>query len=683
MVAKISNSDRRKALRAFKQRGIVVHVGALEELFAAFNDLEDSDLPEFLDSVFDFLSRPDGTRDGILTAELAASIGQRLQRDTDRKDGVAAASVEVIDSFTVPRWRPQAVAASTMGSAGRRVSAPQKPIVDATANAKGDMFRSRYELMLSKTLRNEKFTPPASSMLSNSKKSPYLQLTGVESLAGSKEDKLVLGMLTQLEEGSWFIEDLNGSVRVDLSQAHVTAGFHTESSFVIAQGRLLEMEKGDPIFQVFAMGTPPLERRENSLLALGKDANLFGGQFEPAETGALLQLEKEAIDSMFLLVSDVALDNPRVMAGLRHIFEGYLEDQVVPTVIVFMGNFLSHPFGQKAGDVMTLSEKFTELGQMIATDFAPLAESSTFVIVPGTNDPGPGNVLPRPPMPKMITRGLVEAIGADRVHLGTNPCRIRYMTQELILLRDDMMQKMIRHCSVKPDLGESGLMSEHLIKSLVDQAHLSPLPTSARPVLWNHDHALWLFPVPHTIVLADKVDGYICMYGGTLGLNPGSFTTDFSFSVYLPAERRAQQCSLDSEDIDGQNPLLDSGSKPEQEPGVLDVTQSPLPGQRPPSDDEDERMLDAENDGDSLAGEDNTRQDEPAVEEMLSGPESSNAGSDIDHEEESSDDESMLVPAAGLERRDIKGLIRASTTEDDSGIAPPTTGDHDESMPPP
>ena len=250
-----------------------------------------------------------------------------------------------------------------------------------------------------------------------------------------------------------------------------------------------------------------------------------------------------------MFVSDVHLDNPNVIAALKHVFTGYMDDNFIPSVVVLMGQFLSHPFGQDVSDVQTLCDKFAELGTMIKTQFEQLAEQTTFIIVPGTLDPGPGNVLPRPPMPDMITRKFVEALGEDHVKLATNPCRIRYLTQEIVIFRDNLVQKMIRHCAVKPDFHESGLVSEHMVKTVIDQAYLCPLPLIARPVLWKHHHAMWLFPTPHTIVLADKVDSYICEYGGGLGLNPGSFAADFSFQMYLTSQRRAQQCSIDSEEI--------------------------------------------------------------------------------------------------------------------------------------
>lgn len=538
-------SVRRKALRTFRQRGVVVHAGSLELLFSAYDNLPDKDFSSFLDSVFSLLAVEETSTSGILTLSVAQKIADRLKRDAHREQGVASAMLEVIDTFTIPFWQPHALGSPSLS--GKRVSAPLKPVIDALPINKAHMFCMRYELIKGKTLRNSKFRPPASSTLSMGRKSPYFQLTGVESLAGSREERLVLGMLTQLEEGVWYLEDLNGTVRVDLSQACVTAGFHTECSFVIAHGFLIEAEGEEPVFQVNFMGTPPAESREDSLNALSKASNLFGGHAEHTESAALLQMEQEAVDSVFLLMSDVALDNTKVFAGLRHIFRGYLEDGVSPKVLVLMGNFLSHPFGQKVDDVTTLADRFTELGKMIKTEFPQMVDECMFVVVPGMNDPGPGNVLPRPPMPKYVMKGFINAIGQERVHLGTNPCRIRYMTQEIVLLRDDLIQKMVRHCAVKPEFGESGKMSEHFIKSLVDQAYLCPLPGTARPILWRHSHALWLFPSPHVIVSADRVDGFICRYEGTLGLNPGSFSTDFSFQVYLPAKRRAQKCSLERE----------------------------------------------------------------------------------------------------------------------------------------
>jgi DNA polymerase epsilon subunit 2 len=631
-MAKPTPAQRRIALRTFKQRGYVVQVGAIEHILDTFAACEtDDNFPAFLDRVLDALLRL--ATASILSAKAAETAVAHVTADIARNAGTPAAALELVDLFSLPR---------------RRSGAGSEVILDAPPEAKALLFRARYEMILEKTLRNPRFTPPATTATatSGSAKSPYLQLTAIDSLQGTRGDKLVLGMLTQLEEDTWYLEDLNGSVQVDLSEAHTTAGLHTDSSFVIAQGELVDFPApGDAmqsIFKVFAMGTPPLEPRDTSMQALGKDANLFGGRFDPTAHESLLVLEQNAADSMFLIVSDVYLDNPRVMAGLRLIFEGYLDDGVVPTAIVLMGSFLSHPFGQQSADPRVLATAFTDLGRMIASDFPQLAEATTFVLIPGPNDAGPGNILPRPPMPKILTSGFVAALSEQQVMLATNPCRLRYMTQEIVILREDLLHKMLRHCAVKPDLTDTGHMAEHMVKSVIDQSYLCPLPLPSRPIMWAHDHALWLFPAPHLVVVADKVDGYTFKYGETIGMNPGSFGTDLSFAIYLPAERRSQQCTLNPDELAG---FDDNANGHRGGSGAQDVEIA-----------DDAEGVDAEEDVEESEAEDGDEVDKADEEEN---------SQDVEEEDKDEDEEGVENEEDVENKEDDEGAEDDGVEEDD------------------
>lgn len=676
MIPGFTHVEQRKALRAFKKRGVTVHVGALENLFTAFQQTGQLDFATFLDGAFDLLSRPDGAPDGILTKQLAKTIGERLTRESHREDGDLTASIDVIDTFTIPRWRPRAVASHT-ASSGHRVDAPRRPVIDAPPEAKSDMFRTRFELMLSKTMRSEIFSAPLSNLGALSNNKTYHHITNIDSLEPEKGNCFVLGLLTQLEEGSWFLEDLNGSIRIDLSSAKITSGLHTDGSIVLAYGSLFEDDDIERIFRVKAMGNPNPETREATIDALGKDANLFGGHFEPTNLPKLLKMEQEAEDTFFVLLSDVALDSSRVMAALRYLFQSYVDDGFVPTLMVLMGNFLSHPFGQDVDDVRTLCDKFGDLGEMIRDDFALIAKETTFVIIPGTNDPGPGNVLPRPAMPPMITRRFVEALGSERVHLGTNPCRIRYMTQEMVLLRDDLVQKMLRHCAIKPDVEQFGPVSQQFVKTIIDQSYLCPLVPSARPVLWRHDHALWLFPTPHTVVIADRVDSFSHEYAGCLGLNPGSFATDFSFQVYLPAKREGHISSIDSEEVNGEKE--DKLAEVENTDASDDVSSLD-----PPAEEATEKAEGSENDDDDeddvaepaeLSADEESEKDEAGNESDVEKNEEQEDDDDKDVSDAESDD-SVLVPVKGIKKIDIKAMVRESLRD---SVAMPGTADSDES----
>jgi DNA polymerase epsilon subunit 2 len=73
------------------------------------------------------------------------------------------------------------------------------------------------------------------------------------------EVKYLLGVLTEIEDGNLFIEDMTGTIKVDLSTATSTAGLFTENCIVIAEGQL----RIDGIFEVTYMGLPMLEKRHD------------------------------------------------------------------------------------------------------------------------------------------------------------------------------------------------------------------------------------------------------------------------------------------------------------------------------------------------------------------------------------------------------------------------------------
>ena len=81
----------------------------------------------------------------------------------------------------------------------------------------------------------------------------------------------------------------------------------------------------------------------------------------------------------------------------------------------------------------------------------------------------------------------------------------------------------------------------HLAATVVQQAHLSPLPVAQAPVYWQHDHALWLYPAPHMVVLGDRTEQQaLAKFEDTELVNPGCFADDGSFAVYKPATRQVQ-----------------------------------------------------------------------------------------------------------------------------------------------
>jgi DNA polymerase epsilon subunit 2 len=89
---------------------------------------------------------------------------------------------------------------------------------------------------------------------------------------------------------------------------------------------------------------------------------------------------------------------------------------------------------------------FSALGDLLL-EFPALVRSAQFVLVPGSADPVATALLPRPPLPSVVAGALRAKLGG-RVHLASNPCRIIYFSQELVVFRDDIMARMLRNTVV-------------------------------------------------------------------------------------------------------------------------------------------------------------------------------------------------------------------------------------------
>ena len=196
------------------------------------------------------------------------------------------------------------------------------------------------------------------------------------------------------------------------------------------------------------MAHPPPESRWDSVQMMS-GVELLGIIPESPVHVRLRQLENSRPDSMFVIVSNVHIDQPEVMAKLRELFQGFTKaDSTTPTMFLFIGNFTSRPFGQGHDDAAELRRHFDALAALIS-EFPVLVEDSKFVFVPGPTDPGAGSVLPRPPLPVAFTRRL-RAVLPTAVFT-SNPCRIRYFTHEMVVFRENLLSKMRRHALLSPN----------------------------------------------------------------------------------------------------------------------------------------------------------------------------------------------------------------------------------------
>ncbi|KAI9483679.1 MAG: DNA polymerase alpha/epsilon subunit B-domain-containing protein [Benjaminiella poitrasii] len=411
-----------------------------------------------------------------------------------------------------------------------------QPSLLPEASEKGDMYRERYKLVKQRILRNEDFCPPSMSMSSNPE---FVKITPIKALIGQDGKNFVLlGMLTQLEEGKIHLEDEDAHIELVLDNSNYTYGLFTDGCFVIVEGKYGEDHK----FHVTEINLPPAEPRDMTD-ALFSHVD-FMGLPKPLVDEKLLKIEEKKMEEvMFVVLSDVYLDQPKVMQALRTIFEGYSSRQV-PLAFILIGNFSSKPFNYAGSEAEEYKDNFSALADLIS-EYHNLATHSNFVFVPGPKDPWAGKSLPQQPiLPSFVTRLKQKA---RKVTFTTNPCRIRYCTQDIVIFREDWLQKLWRNSLLATNQKVETDPVKHFVHTIIDQGHLCPLPLPIKPVSWAFDNALRLYPLPHALIIADKCENYKLTYEGTHCFNPGSFpNSDFTWSVYYPSLKVSQQCSLSS-----------------------------------------------------------------------------------------------------------------------------------------
>ncbi|XP_026685174.1 DNA polymerase epsilon subunit 2 [Diaphorina citri] len=382
----------------------------------------------------------------------------------------------------------------------------------ADSDAKSKLFRERYNIIRQRTLRHSLFNninPNADSV----------KLDWVEylmSLTNVNHKTVVLGMISQLKENRYFLEDPTGIVQLDLSQTSYHPGLYTENCIVLVEGHYK-----DQILHVDALGFPPPEASKNSRLYFGNQ-NIWGGPSPVSlkSVNRMTKMEKNNENAMIVILSDVHLDNDK--------------DRRKPAAEE--REFLSVQYGHKHSHV--LKEKLGGLGMLIADH--TFLSGTHFVLVPAQNDSPHVNILPRPALPKFITSEFQGFVPNST--MATNPCRVQYCSQEILVVREELLSKMCRNCIKFPEEGD---ISKHFVRTLVSQGTLVSLPLNLCPVYWSQYGALSLYPLPDLVILGDQLNAYTIQNTDCIFINPGSFVKqDFGFKVYIPSSKQVEDSQI-------------------------------------------------------------------------------------------------------------------------------------------
>lgn len=517
----------------FKLHGYNLNVDLTKCIVEILNEVEEEKHEDFLERVLDDLAKRN--------LDSATSLNRNVLNDCFKevnfnKEEEKTELLYVIDAFDAPKsiFCEHSKKLIRLGSKHEK-DLDSKQLI-TRSEGKIELFTQRFKIIHQRTLRHELFSPNVLSQNSTNSGKKKFQLKPIEFLLSNQsrgEETIVLGMISQLKEGKFFLEDLTGSLPLSLVDTKYHNGIYTEGCFVLAEGCL-----NDGVFDVKALGFPPAEIESITRAYFG-NVNYFGGpQDLSCKSSAALSQAQSTADTMIVFLADVWLDSDKVMEKLQTLFIGYSE--CPPYAFVMMGNFLSDPkYGLRCDE---LAEGFKKLANLIY-QFQAIKEKSHFIFIAGPQDPGLIKVYPRPGILPHTTEYIRKKI--PNCHFPSNPCRIQFGSRQIVVFREDLLQKMSRNAIKIPD---SETLTEDLTKTLICQANLSPLPLHVVPIYWNYDHMMRLYPLPDLVVCADKQKAYTHSHSDCTIINPGSFSfNNFSFKVYVPSSRQIEDCVIPSD----------------------------------------------------------------------------------------------------------------------------------------
>jgi len=372
--------------------------------------------------------------------------------------------------------------------------------------------RDRYNVIYQRLLRNEAFQAPSySARRPDSTNQQFYKITPIANLLGrGGSQHLLLGMLDIAPTGMLALNDPSGSITLDLQHAQSMQGndsaFFGPGMVILVEGQYEEDWAGAGSsglgntggvggtiggrFLGFNISGPPAEKRNVSLGIDLKTGDLGGGfgwtdflglGSDRADGQRMRRIEQQLLgpDSSnasnetrrkMVVLGEVTLDQPTTLLALRQVLQRYSStDDDPPMTFVLIGNFTSKAAMANAGTgSIEYKELFNELASVMS-DFLPLLRTSTWIFVPGDNDPwassfsaGASALVPRAGIPDIFTSRIKRAFANAKSELGatvpkdsvdgeaiwtTNPARISLFgpAHEIAIFRDDISSRFRRN----------------------------------------------------------------------------------------------------------------------------------------------------------------------------------------------------------------------------------------------
>ncbi|TPP58493.1 DNA polymerase epsilon subunit [Fasciola gigantica] len=449
--------------KPFKLNGLFLAPDASNYLFQIVQRVEPSKRQKVLRRLVETILRQ-RIDDSRITRTLCENAVNECKADRN----VDTPVLFVVDAFEVPRFQYSSTLKKFVPLDSSLGQEQAKSLFPSSAFLKSFVYAHRYEVIYQRVLRHQLFSKVTGfgDSVTDGVQRGSFRIRPIEYLlaSGSPIDSvIILGMLCQLREGDWHLEDPSGIIRLDLTNAIFHEGLFPEGCIVLVEGAY-----EDKLLRVTGMGLPPTELSDASRRVFSV-SNPFGGGSAGAPAAPqdpkmhrLLTTTQAGADAMLVLLGETKLDRTGCIDQLATLFAGY--SSCPPVAFVLTGNFLSpDSTGCTCSERRLILRRIIRQLITVYTNAFPVSEDSPsppqLILVPGPEDPvtASSHILPRPGLPvDLVSDSLTNPTNPyNWLRLVSNPCRIRIYTREIVVFRAEYTRLLVRHCVHLPTIADT------------------------------------------------------------------------------------------------------------------------------------------------------------------------------------------------------------------------------------
>lgn len=464
-----------------------------------------------------------------------------------------------------------------------------------------DTFAHRYHIIKDRLSRNELFKKQNYQSISTiMEKQLNNEITLIKNVIGRDRGKFILfGLLLQNSQGNFVLEDSSDSIELNLEQAEkADNAFLNLGMFVTVEGMYSQFNQGSAngIFYVSSIAHPPGEKRDVGIDAYGEIDFLNINQENLQTLSHVSKINKQfrkrlakletklTFNKIVVVGSNLYLDKLNIMKGLKK-FLTKLETDLVneepesPICLILIGSFVSTPISPVHSSISNISNSeayknnFNSFVNMLSA-FPTIVAKVKIALIPGPNDPWQSafslggsnlNYYPQSPVPEVFLNRLERLLPKGNLIRAWNPLRINYLSQEIVIFNDDIVNKFKRNeILLDSDIKQINDMSlksndpinivssnnvdnipprlkqeRKLVRTLLDQGNLQPFSKDLKLINPVYDNCLRIDPLPHIIILNDSnYESFEISYCGCKVINLKGMNDRFNYVEYFPATKQ-------------------------------------------------------------------------------------------------------------------------------------------------